>query len=510
MQRPLSGIGGRWAELNVGSGFGTDIPIRGVGPGAEFKLNPDWVYHIGCGNGTKWLKFNSGPHGTPAFPPTDYTPVASIDRFRSDTGEYVGTVFISTAERVQNFETALYEDRLVLPVSKDKHIVIFRSRYYWGYDVETGYYWHSIITSGRESREFVGVFPWRASGTDNVPSLIGIEREFGLGNYEYEFDRFPPEFRIEYWNAGSGGLGGSPQNGGWELSIFAPGDTPIFPDASLGVISARSEHGYTLYSKAFLVSDTNIKEINIPAQMETWLQEFTQESQVETITINSDPNAPLEQLNAQYLFRFSRFWSFASYVVLPVQRTNVVPLSFDSIYAEAQGFSPKATSRSATPDIYRAMNDAVQFTSPENIKPFPAKQRWILEDLDAPGVFGEFFKGFECPPKAPTNFTSVYKDLYKPGNKFYYARWGVPNEEPTYAYFDPDCWGSDTNPYPQIKKIKKPKILATSLVPRPGVPGEEQGYLSSYITASSDGGDPAYCRAMLRELGFTAEDLSFG
>lgn len=498
---------GYWNDT-YGPGSGYGVPTYGVGPAPVIR-DPIHTYHVGCGDGSKWLNFTFGLTGMPEFPAPDYEVVDSWSRagLHGVGDPFSGTVTISKGYSVQHLENPVFSDYLVLPVKKDRHILLFYGRFYFGYDIEFGYYWHSTITAGYDSRRWSNVLPWRLSGTDNVPSLTGRVASIGEEIVELDFSRFPPEYRFEYWNM-TGSLGS--QATSWYPDTGSPPDAPSYPDADLGILSVESRYGYSKICKAFLVSKNNVKELSVPASVQQWIEEITNEEEVELEVINP---VGATVFNEDYLFRGSPNYAGGG-LPYPVARYKKIPVDFSLIKNGAEGFLGNGNSVAATPDIYRKMNEALPFISTSLIKQFPANEPWLLENLEAPGVLGEYLGDAVCYPHDGPEFEGAYRSFYDINSKFYYAKWGTKGEEPEYAYFDEDCWEETdvVNPYPPIKPIRKPNILSGYLRQRPGIPVADDSprdYLSSHLNASYDGEDAAYCRKILLAFGFSPEDLNF-
>jgi hypothetical protein len=143
-----------------------------------------------------------------------------------------------------------------------------------------------------------------------------------------------------------------------------------------------------------------------------------------------------------------------------------------------------------TPAVYEAINEAIQFTSPSNIKSFPSNFKWGMPD-------GSNNSAFEIYRTSTGNTTSKVVDAYADPRPFRYARWPQPNVEP-----DQNAWDEGyTGPTPI-------KIKSSTEFKSPQRPARTGPYASAQRILTIDWDDKAYCRARLQELGFNLNQLT--
>jgi hypothetical protein len=135
-----------------------------------------------------------------------------------------------------------------------------------------------------------------------------------------------------------------------------------------------------------------------------------------------------------------------------------------------------------SPFVYELLNNTYNFTAPENVKTFPATKKAGLIDASKGG-----YKNF-----------SRLSDIYRNGLPLYNALWPVPGQSP-----DTDVWSPDYTGNIKPIRVNRPGLVFSSdRVQR------TENYTEERLITVWDWDDPAYCRFMLQELGFSASDLN--
>jgi hypothetical protein len=483
---------GSWNTFNVAF----------AGPNDSYSCNRKTPVQFGCGDGSQWVSFDFGLTGVDYSAISQgFTDLLVQDDYRLlTTGETAkfGTLTISECTTAHLENSSLSYDWLVLPAGKDNHIIIFYGVATYDYVEVTGLYYHFEKTSS-ESFIWPDGPPWFLNGSNFYPNGLWFYNSF---NNTYSWFYYPPEYRVEYWGETAYSFSG------WAKPYPLSGNPPLsqFNAFDRGLVSITSNYGRQKTTKAFVVSNTAIREIAVPARMQHWIDEVTDEStNSQTIEfetrIRSKVNGPEGPSPDGYLYVQTKYPS------------QSVQLQFYYGNGNGEGIEPY-NEEPFTPAVYAMMNNQYQFTDPANIKSFPATQKYILEDWNIDGTFKSVNSDEWCPPYGGTATGYIYEDYYKQGATFSYAYWNANAEYPypDYAYGDSDCWGGDVNPYPPVTNIKPKIAISPRAVARPGIPWyvETFGY-KEYINESfivvNDWNDPQYCRQMLLALGFSTDDL---
>jgi hypothetical protein len=148
---------------------------------------------------------------------------------------------------------------------------------------------------------------------------------------------------------------------------------------------------------------------------------------------------------------------------------------------------------SYTPQVYERLNNVVAFIPPTDIRTFSAQDRAVLTDRTRGGF--SVIRTLESQG-FPEGYTrqNLPKKLYEAGLALYYAGWKDLGETAP----DPRVWD------PAFEDLGLPKPLRSSA---PSVRFAENRQSVTDITTLDlvqvyDWGDPAYCKRMLRALGF--------
>jgi hypothetical protein len=190
--------------------------------------------------------------------------------------------------------------------------------------------------------------------------------------------------------------------------------------------------------------------------------------------------------------------------IFPVTRTRQPNVPF---FADARGYffrdnfgseagleyDDNIDNISYTPQVYERLNNVVPFTPPTDIRTFSAQDRAVLTDRTRGGFSVIRTVQSQDFPEGYTRQNLPAK-LYETGIPLYYAGWKDLGETAP----DPRVWD------PAFEDLGLPKPLRSSA---PSVRFAENRQSVTDITTLDlvqvyDWGDPAYCKRMLRALGF--------
>jgi hypothetical protein len=362
---------------------------------------------IGSGNGDVWDAYTTGVIGPePPLPEDNFEITETIVNGPLDRTMFVGSR--TTATSSNDSRTTF----TALPAGGDRFIFIVRNRSVWNHLFITGLYRYIIITSTGE----------RTDSPFTNATLDFLRERTGEENVE---------------------------------------QVPI-PD--FGYLSGEMQSGSTDTLRAFIVSSTLLREIEVP---ETLLGIMDQASPDPITEVQSYPVR-------QRILSLDRVFKDFDTLVLPQGTPLPTGSSLNSRFA--------GVSFTYTPIVYEQLNATYEFTAPENIKQFSSNKRGGLIDASRGGY---------------SNY-SVLSDLYRNGAPLYNALWPVPGQEPNLEVWSPSYTGNI-----RPKRVNRPGLIfSENRVDRTEIYTEER-----FITVW-DWDTPAYCRFMLKELGFSDEDIN--
>jgi hypothetical protein len=243
---------------------------------------------------------------------------------------------------------------------------------------------------------------------------------------------------------------------------------PAVQTADYGYLSGEMQSGSTESLRAFIVSNTGLREISVPTVMADIM---LQASPAPVIEVQSYPVR-------QRTLSLDRVFKDFDTLVLPLGT---------SLPSTGTGFD--GLDITVTPGVYKALNDQFSFTAPENTKTFPSNIKGGLLDASKGGYNLYYF---------PTVSNYLISDIYRSGIPLYNAVWPIKGQQPVISVWFPDYTGTV-----KPKRVNRPGLIFDeNRVER------NNAYIQQRFITAWDWYDPKYCRFMLEELGFTAQDFN--
>jgi hypothetical protein len=173
-------------------------------------------------------------------------------------------------------------------------------------------------------------------------------------------------------------------------------------------------------------------------------------------------------------------------IVLPAPQVFLPDAGFNSVGLSAERLT------GVTPNLFALLNQQFQFTDPANIKAPPENLKWVLDDYTKGGYKALY-----------DDFNLSLNDVYNQAEFFAYAQQKAPTPPP----FRPN----DFLEQPLLER-RVPSATLRMAPDREAKSPDPGANLDFFPTQNFygawDWGDPAYCRRMLADLGFTEADLS--
>lgn len=162
--------------------------------------------------------------------------------------------------------------------------------------------------------------------------------------------------------------------------------------------------------------------------------------------------------------------------------------------------------RVASPEVFKVINNDITFTSPASIKEYnPALYQAVVQDRRT-GLFS-YYANSKCTGNTSYQNNSQdtgIKNLYGTYDFIDFALWANKGEVPDYSVFN--TAGCPITP--SLPLVKTNKKFRTTMFPgRPAAPSPPFGSFD-ILASIYDGGDPKYCQAMCRALGFANSDFN--
>jgi len=399
--------------------------FRGAGTSVMTEHNyghvPTSNFLCGTGQTGNTLSLPVTGYDRPTTPPNTFAPTCTyFDEFGQRLYS-ISPMEVITASAV-NWGFAYF----LLPAGKDKYILIQQGSAMYGQSVGTHTFWN-VEELPLAGRPITGIYP--------------AETDFG----------FP-----RYWAQGAN-IG-----------------TCLVPTAT-GYQQHIIKTNYALSRKAFICSNTSIREVSMPTTLGDILK-----------VIYPDPSI----VPGAYGTNGFRSVSYSrDYYTIPFSTGRS-----DFVFSSGSNLlSIGVAGASYTPEIFDTLNFYQEYSS--TIKPTPTGRRYRMADM-ATGGYAIYNTGAYSPPYA-TNKTA---QLYANGTSFYYTTWPNKDQAPDFRTFDA-YW--DSLELPKPKAGKKKLDLSPARPTKTYEAGEEIKLACVY-----DWNDSAYCVEQLKLLGFSDADLT--
>lgn len=276
----------------------------------------------------------------------------------------------------------------------------------------------------------------------------------------------------------------NPQTGSYQSELPDTLSLIKFVEGSIQTIDFTGYRGKERRFSAYVCNNSSIRQINIPTGIEALLNGVCPEPVDATRTVSiysfGDPDGTFVH----------NIYSIPNPAFSVSGNTGLKVDVFDALIY--------------TPQLFKSINDNIQFTDPGNIKTIPEKLFRGLADR-SDGAWSLFKNTSQQPPYP------WMSNFYREGSTFYYALWANKNEEPNLQIYDP-AYAPTWAGFPRPKRVPKATLkLKDNRIPRNGSGDNIYGpqyYNNEQLKIVWDWDDPAYCRSMCKALGFSDTDLT--
>jgi hypothetical protein len=245
-----------------------------------------------------------------------------------------------------------------------------------------------------------------------------------------------------------------------------------------GVWSFEGFRGKTRKVKAYICSNTSIREISIPPTLRDIIDIAYPDAVDSTTSITYRQN----------------FFAYPCYAI-----PDGIPIEGDYglLAANYRGSV-------YTPKVFEKLNSIVPFASSGSIKQFPPNLSWVMYDTSE-GSYAAYQDTQPSIFATPTPWSQLYRN----GLPFYHSYWIEKDQEPNYEIYDPNFaanWEGVSRPrrIPQATLTLDPDRAARDGATDRTAVGS---YWSEDFITVWDWNDPSYCRQQALALGFSAADL---
>lgn len=496
-------VGHCWVFLDATQKQDVDVVLRRVyntGSQKTYKgswsANEEYPYLIGCGDGSQWQTFKAGLNNQPA---NGFAPLQPENALY--TSHYTRTVLDAPYDNQWSMLHPREGDGVPESIGSFSYPNGSGQLYFGGYLPSAGIgnpalaIWYDRASVGADIKYF--------RRTSQTVSTDGDTQYFILPAGK---DNFITVFISSYYWSGVtidalwGRLSYSNNLIDDVVDVVPYGSTELylapliygaFRYASLLPPSLQNEFnnytvtpqtGYQYRLQAYVGNNKSMREIAVPSVLQNVVRQYGASEPARTGSIYGTFNGQNYSFDNMY----------TGYISAP--------------YSNRTGLGTDIPN-GWTPDIFEIINQQAPFTSTANIKQFPSStKKWRVMD-ETKGGYRIF--DYNGPGYWPSNYGKISK-LYSNGDSLYYADWAQANQQ---GY----PWTSTSSQHaPTPKFIPKPGLtFNANRSPRIGpntatsiYTGSVSYYDREALNIIWDWNDPAYCRFMCKELGFTDADLS--
>ncbi len=420
-------------------------------------------FYVTCGSGkqSEIISLNFDAQQS-VFVPGASTFLAMYEGYE-ERGDAPGTYFLRQKSYMHIHETAVSTvrsstsfDFAILPTGGANAILIVMGRQIAGQSRYTmGGFYNETFDS---SSSFVGYFPAQPSpGVITVHSQTSQSGTFSVRNSSGVLESFSVPKRVSAYS----------------INL-----------------------GYSEVFRAFAINKDKMREITFPNELKSKiLAAYPLQYTTDTLRVGGST----EDFTATDYIYFPYLGSWGAL------RVNASSGFQQSVAIGPGGGGSQNVIGSATPEIYKVINQSISFTDPSNILEYNFEQNKAVVQDRTSGMFSPYANA-SCTGNSTFSDTSTQTGIKNYFNSFEFIDfgfWPVAGQTPDYSVFN--TLGCPITPeLPPIQKIPKARTKMAPSRPTPPLPF---GFPYGNLIAIYDAGQPSYCKAMCRALGFTDADL---